>query len=74
MSWKESAAAPEIDWFDLDLERDMPTTPADTAALERARMLRPLPPGDYQRWIDLLEAHHPVVQRGNRDSDEPFEL
>jgi hypothetical protein len=74
MSLKKSAAAIEVDWFDLDLERDMPTTAEDVAALDRARLLQPLPPGDYQRWIDLIEAHHPLPSRNNTDADEPFEL
>lgn len=58
----------------LDLERDMPLTDADIAALERARRLVPLTPEEYQRWASLIAEHHPREHRNNTDSDEPFEL
>ena len=75
MSSRRTAEAAETDWFaELDLERDMPTTAEDIAALERARTLHPLPPGEYQRWVDLIEAHHPPERRDNTDEDQPFEL
>lgn len=71
MSSKKTA----VDWFDLDLERDMPLTSEDLEALARSRRLRPLSADDYQRWVDLLTIHHPPgVPRRNTDSDEPFEL
>jgi hypothetical protein len=70
MSSKKTAA----DWFDLDLERDMPLTSADLEALAQSRQLRPLSAGDYQRWVDLIAAHHPPAPRLNTDDDEPFEL
>jgi hypothetical protein len=63
------------DWFDLDLERDMPLTAADLEALARARNLRPLTAEAYQRWVDLVTAGQPPRDpRLNNDSDEPFEL
>lgn len=62
------------DPFALDLERDMPLTPEDLAALERARKLRPLLPEDYQRWVDLMELIYGPVPRINPDSEEPFTL
>ncbi len=63
------------DWFDLDLERDMPLTSADLEALARSRQLRPLTAEDYQRWVDLVTAGQPPRDpRLNTDSDEPFEL
>lgn len=71
MSSRKTGAA---DLFDLDLERDIPTTEADIAALERARTLRPLSPDEYQRWANLIEKHHPQPHRNNSDADEPFEL
>jgi hypothetical protein len=71
MSSKKTA----VDWFDLDLERDMPLTSEDLEALARARQLRPLSADNYQRWVDLLTLHHPPRDpRLNTDSDEPFEL
>lgn len=70
MSSKKTA----VDWFDLDLERDMPFTDADLAAMERARKLAPLSPQDYQRWVDLIEEHYGARSRNNTVSDEPFTL
>jgi hypothetical protein len=71
MSSKKRAGA---DWFDLDLERDMPLTSADLEALARSRNLRPLTAEEYQRWTDLLRAHHPGEKAADDHSDEPFEL
>ena len=62
------------DPYDLDLERDMPTTPEDVEALARARELPLIPPEEYQRLIDLLMKHHPRPHDGNAYSDEPFTL
>jgi hypothetical protein len=59
------------DWFDLDLERDMPLTSDDLEALARSRQLRPLTADEYQRWADLLNPH---TSRLNTDDDKPFEL
>jgi hypothetical protein len=71
MSSKKTAT----DWFDLDLERDMPLTSEDLEALAHSRRLRPLTADDYQRWIDLITAGQPRRDpRLNTDSDEPFEL
>jgi hypothetical protein len=61
----------DTDWFDLDLERDMPLTAADLEALARSRHLRPLSADAYQRWADLLD---PRTPRLNTDDDAPFEL
>jgi hypothetical protein len=71
MSSKKNAT----DWFDLDLERDMPLTSDDLEAMARSRRLRPLTAADYQRWVDLITAHQPRRDpRLNTDADEPFEL
>lgn len=71
MSSKKTAT----DWFDIDLERDMPLTAADLEALARSRNLRPLTAHDYQLWVDLITAGQPPRDpRLNTDSDEPFEL
>lgn len=71
MSSKKNAT----DWFDLDLERDMPLTAADLKALARARQLRPLSAENYQRWVDLITAGQPPRDpRVNSDTDEAFEL
>jgi hypothetical protein len=70
MSSKKTAT----DWFDLDLERDMPLTSADLEALARSRRLRPLTADDYQRWVDLITVGQRPVHRLNTDADEPFEL
>lgn len=71
MSSKKNAT----DWFDLDLERDMPLTAADLEAMARSRQLRPLTAARYQRWVDLITAGQPPRDpRLNTDADEPFEL
>lgn len=70
MSSKKTSGDP----FDLNLERDMPLKAADLEALARARKLRPMTAEDYQRWVDLIEKHHPQVRRLNTDADEPFTL
>ena len=68
-----SSEKPATDWFDIDLERDMPLTAADLEAMERSRRLRPLTADDYQRWVDLITAGQPPRDpRLNTDSDEPF--
>lgn len=64
-----------VDWWDLDLERDMPLTEADIEALDRARRLRPMSAEAYQAWCDLVFRYHPPAPRDtNSDDDEPFTL
>ena len=70
MSSKKTAT----DWFDLDLERDMPLTSADIEALARSRQLRPLATDVYLDWLTLMSKGSRPVRRLNTDSDEPFEL
>ena len=59
--------------LDLNLERDIPTTPADVEALERARDLRPLPTQAYLDWLTLMSVPR-LPRETNSDSDEPFVL
>ena len=70
-----SSKKPAADPFDVDFERDMPLTAADIEALARARNLRPLTPGEYQRWVDMMsEINGEPPRRLNTDADEPFTL
>ncbi|HET7435375.1 MAG TPA: hypothetical protein VFN10_11770 [Thermoanaerobaculia bacterium] len=63
------------DPWSVDFDRDMPLTPADIEALERARELQPLTAVEYQQWCDLVARHHPPPPRQtNSDDDEPFTL
>jgi hypothetical protein len=39
----------------LDLERGLPTTPEDVAALRRLRSLRPVATADYLRFMAALK-------------------
>jgi len=52
----------------------MPLTSADFAALAQARKLKPLGAEDYQRWVELIERHHPKPHRLNTEVEEPFKL
>ncbi|HWW60729.1 MAG TPA: hypothetical protein VN181_05115 [Thermoanaerobaculia bacterium] len=68
-------SSPKIsdDPYAVDFERDMPTTTEDITALERARNLTPLSPGQYQQWVDLIAKHH-GVREDRCPFDTPFEL
>jgi hypothetical protein len=59
----------------LDLARDLPTSPADVAALRRAPATRPVELSDYLRFLAWLEPLPPGPLRerpGPRG--EPFRL
>ncbi|HEV7921848.1 MAG TPA: hypothetical protein VGR02_13750 [Thermoanaerobaculia bacterium] len=59
--------------LDVDFERDLPTTQADSDALWRARQLAPLSPEAYQKWTELF-AQEASWRRHNVPEDEPFTL
>lgn len=59
----------------LDLDKDLPTTPEDIAALKRIRESRRLPFREYLEWLSRLEL--PPEAEGRRRTHsgcEPFEL
>ncbi len=60
----------------LDLDRDLPTTAEDTAALRRAGMLQPLDLEGYLRFLAQLPAPPAADRRARRCSKAypPFEL
>lgn len=60
----------------LDLERDLPTTAEDVAALRRVRMLPPLDLDSYLRFLAQLPPPAVVERRPERRRKEmpPFEL
>lgn len=60
----------------LDLEKGLPTTPADVLALRRLRQPRPVSTGDYLRFLALLGPPRPEDLRGRRGprGPEPFRL
>ena len=57
----------------LDIEKDVPTTEADIAALERARQLNAMDPYEYLRFHLLFAREHPPT-REIPPFHEPFEL
>jgi hypothetical protein len=61
---------------DLDLERGVPTTPADVEALRRVRLSRRLTTEQYLRALGSLEAPSPEVLEARRRArgTEPFRL
>ena len=61
---------------EVDFERDVQITQADLDALDAARKLPPLSPDEYQKWVDLLERHHPDAMREkpSMEGAEPFTL
>ncbi len=59
----------------LDLDKDLPTTPEDVAALKRIRESRRLPFQEYLEWLSRLEL--PAEAAGRRRTHSgfpPFEL
>jgi len=60
----------------LDLERGVPTTPEDVAALRRARRLPTLSTEDYLRFLARLPLPSPEALRSRRGprGEEPFKL
>jgi len=58
----------------LDLEKDLPTTAEDVAALRRARERRPLGFVDYLEFLSRLPFPDHRVRRKTHEGHEPFEL
>ncbi len=58
----------------LDLERDLPTTPEDVAALKRIRERQRLGFADYLEFLSRLELPTHGVRRKTHKGYEPFEL
>jgi len=58
----------------LDLEKDLPTTPADVAALKRIRERQRLGFADYLEFLSRLELPDHGVRRKTHEGYEPFEL
>jgi hypothetical protein len=60
----------------LDLERDIPTTPDDVAALRRAGLPGPVDLEAYIRFLERLGSPSPSQLRSRRGprGDRPFEL
>ena len=59
----------------LDLERGLPTTPEDVAALRRLRSLSPVATADYLRFMAALKPPTWRWLRSRRGpSGEPFRL
>lgn len=66
-----SSAGSEV----LDLERDLPTTPADVAALRRARAAAPLDFAGYLRFLAAWPSPPTEALRSRRGPHgRPFEL
>ena len=57
----------------LDLERDVPTTEADIAAIERVRELNTMDPYEFLAFHLLFAPQHPPT-RDIPPFHEPFEL
>jgi len=57
----------------FDLERDVPTTDTDVAALEAVRHLNAMDPYEYLRFLLLFAPQHPPT-REIPPFHEPFEL
>ncbi len=58
----------------LDLDRDLPTTPEDVAALKRIREHQRLGFADYLEFLSRLELPDHGVRRKTHEGYEPFEL
>ena len=59
----------------LDLERDLPTTPEDVAALKRIRESRRLEFREYLVWLSRLQWPTGAARRRRTHRGfEPFEL
>jgi hypothetical protein len=60
----------------LDLERDLPTTPADVAALRRLERLPRLDLEQYLRFLSSFPrpSSEELRSRGGPNGDEPFVL
>jgi hypothetical protein len=58
----------------LDLERDLPTTPEDVAALRRIRESRRTSFAQYLRFLSRLSFPTAKGPRKNHAGHEPFEL
>lgn len=59
----------------LDLEKDLPTTPEDIAALRHLRWSRRLGFADYLRFLSQLERPAAGAEcRKTHEGYEPFEL
>lgn len=66
-----SSKGPEL----LDLERDLPTTADDVAALRRIRESRRISFADYLRFLSRQKPPDgPTRRRKTHDGQEPFEL
>jgi hypothetical protein len=59
---------------DVDFERDVPTTAADIAALERARQLKSLSTEAYLEWLSRMPKIAVRPWSLNTPDDETFEL
>lgn len=57
----------------LDLDRDLPTTPAEVAALRRVRR-SPVTLEDYLRFLAALEPPPDALRRRPGPCGEPFSL
>jgi hypothetical protein len=57
----------------LDLEKDLPTTPEDIAALRRAREPTPMDMAHYIRALSRLKLPH-QRRRQTHEGFEPFTL
>jgi hypothetical protein len=59
----------------LDLERDLPTTTEDVAALRRIRESRRVPFAEYLRFLSRLQMPDRAARRRKtHEGQEPFEL
>ena len=58
----------------LDLDKDLPTTPEDVAALKRIRERQRLGFADYLEFLSQLELPTHGVRRKMHEGYEPFEL
>jgi hypothetical protein len=58
----------------LDLERDLPTTAEDVAALRRIRESRRISFAEYLRFLSRLELPGSAHRRKTHEGQEPFEL
>ncbi len=58
----------------LDLDKDLPTTPEDVAALKRIRERQRLGFADYLEFLSRLQLPTHGVRRKTHEGYEPFEL
>lgn len=66
-------STPEQTADSFDLERDLPLTAADIAALDRAREIPPLDFEKYLEWLSLMTANG-SKRPHTTFPDAPFEL